>query len=196
MDTPFRLTLASGSVGRRYLMERAGYTFAIVPADVDEPTTVPAGDIRRFVQEVAWMKANAVAPRVADGVIIAADTVAWLEGELLLKPTDAADARRILRTLAGREHELWTGVTLWRKADDLQLCWQERSLVHMRPLTDAELDAYIATNEWVGCSGGYALKEPSDPFLTVTHGSTANVIGLPIETLGRVLVPFGTLAQP
>lgn len=182
-----RLILASGSRGRRYLMERAGYTFEVQPANVDEPTGEDAHDIREYVHTTAWMKADAVAPRVDDGLVIAADTVGWIDGKVIGKPADEADARRILRTLGGREHELWTGVVLWRRPGDVQTCWQEVSRVFVRAFTDRELDEYIATRQWEGCSGAYAIKEDGDPYVSVVSGSLSNVIGLPMESLGRLL---------
>lgn len=184
---PYRLTLASGSPARRELLDRAGYTFDILPANIDEPTSAPHGDPRRFVHDVAWSKAAAVAPRVAEGLVLAADTVGWLHGSVIGKPADEADARRILTLLGGTTHELWTGVVLWRRPDDLQVVWQERSLVQFKKLTDAELDAYLATRQWEGCSGAYAIQEGADPYVQIVAGSLSNVIGLPMETLERVL---------
>lgn len=184
---PFRLTLASGSHGRRWLMEQAGYTFDVKPANIDEPTEARLGDCRHYVGELAWLKAEAVAPQIADGVVIAADTVGWLHGKVVGKPDDEAHARRIITSLAGTVHELWTGVCLWRRPDDFQLCWQERSLVRMKALTDAEIDAYLATRKWEGCSGAYAIELPHDPVLTVEAGTVSNVIGLPMESLTKAL---------
>jgi septum formation protein len=180
---PFRLTLASGSPARRDLLTRAGYAFQVLPANIDEPTGAGITDIRAYVQQVTWLKAEAVAARVADGVVLAADTVGWLDGRVIGKPEDEADARRILRTLAGREHELWTGVCLWRRPDDLQVAWQEMTVVHFKALSDEELDRYLATRQWQGCSGAYAIQERDDPFVRVVRGSMSNVIGLPLESL-------------
>jgi septum formation protein len=179
---PLRLILASGSPARRELLDRAGYRFEVCPAGVDEPTGVGVKDIRAFVQSVAWMKAAAVAPRFAEGVVLAADTVGWVDGQVMGKPADAMDARRILRLIGGREHELWTGVVLWRRPDDVQLAWQERSRVFLRALSDAELEVYLATRQWRENSGAYAIQEPVDPYLRVAAGSVSNVIGLPMET--------------
>ncbi len=184
---PFRLTLASGSLGRRELLRRAGYTFDVRPANIDEPTGAGVTDVRAYVQQLAWMKAEAVAPRVAEGVVLTADTVGWLDGQVIGKPEDEADARRILRMLAGREHELWTGACLWRQPDGLQLAWQEMTVVAFKELSEAELNGYLATRQWQGCSGAYAIQERDDPFVRVVRGSLSNVIGLPIETLERVL---------
>lgn len=192
---PYRLILASGSPARRELLERAGYTFDILPANIDEPTSATHGDPRRFVHDVAWSKAAAVAPRVAEGLVLAADTVGWLHGGVIGKPADAADARRILTLLGGTTHELWTGVVLWRRPDDLQVVWQERSLVQFQKLTDAELDAYLATRQWEGCSGAYAIQEGADPYVQIVAGSLSNVIGLPMETLERVLGGLPGLPQ-
>ena len=186
-ELPFRLILASGSAARRDLLARAGYRFDVMPAHVAEPTGAGVTDIRRFVHEVAWLKAAAVAPRVAEGVVLAADTVGWVDGQVLGKPADEADARRILRLIGGRDHELWTGVCLWRRPGDWQVAWQERSVVHFRGLSDAELDVYLATRSWREHSGAYAILEEGDPYVRVVEGSVSNVIGLPTETLTRVL---------
>ncbi len=184
--TPLRLILASASWGRRELLTQAGYTFEVMPSGVDEPETGFA-DPRSFTATVAWMKAAAVAPRVDSGLVLAADSIGWIDGGPVLKPADEADARRILRLLSGREHELWTGVVLWRRPDDLQVCWQERSRVAFAALTDAEIDAYLATRIWQGCAGAYAIQEKDDPYVRVAEGSVSNVVGLPMETTAKVL---------
>jgi septum formation protein len=184
---PFRLTLASASRGRRWLLEKAGYTFDILPANIDEPTEAVHGSCRQYVQHVSWMKAAAVAPKVSDGVVLAADSVGWIDGKVIGKAENEAEARQILNTLAGRVHELWTGVCLWRISDGFQLIWQERTLVRMREFSAAELDDYIDLRRWVGCSGAYAIEEENDPFLTIEEGSLTNVIGLPMESVEQAL---------
>jgi septum formation protein len=194
-QAPLRLILASGSRARRELLEAAGYTFEVLSANIDEPTGVGVTDVRAFVQNVAWLKAAAVAPRVAEGVVLAADTVGWVGGEVIGKPVDEADARRILKRLGGTIHELWTGTILWRRPDDLQIAWQEVSRVAFKELTDAELDRYLATRTWQGCSGAYAIQPRDDPYVRLLTGSMSNVIGLPMETTQLVLrwvagIPF------
>jgi septum formation protein len=183
---PFRLILASGSPARRELLTRYGYRFEVRPAAIEEPAEAGHGDPRSYVEQIAWMKAAAVAEQVETGVVLAADTVGWCDGRPVLKPADAADARRILKMLSGRWHELWTGVCLWRKSDGLQIAWQELSRVRMKPLTDAAIDDYLKKRQWEGCSGAYAIQEENDPLLTV-DGSVTNVIGLPMESLARWL---------
>jgi septum formation protein len=184
---PVRLILASGSPARRELLEGAGYAFEVLPANVEEPDGAGFPDARSLVQHTAWLKAAAVAPRVDEGLVLAADTVGWAHGQVVGKPADEADARRILKLLGGREHELWTGVCLWRRPGDLQVAWQEVSHVVMKAMSDAELDAYLATRSWQGCSGAYAIQEGDDPYVRVVRSSRSNVIGLPMETLEQVL---------
>ena len=192
---PHRLILASASPARRELLARTGYPFEVMPADVEEPET-GFRDPRTFVQTVSWLKAAAVAPRIESGVVLAADTIGWINGHPILKPADEADARRILREMAGREHELWTGVTLWRRPDDVQLVWQERSLVHFVAMGDEEMGRYLATREWRNNSGAYAIREQDDPYVRVVSGSLTNVIGLPLESLTRVLAWLDARGQP
>lgn len=182
-----RLILASGSLGRRELLKLYGYEFEVRPANIDEPTEARLGDCRHYVGELAWLKAAAVAASVDEGIVIAADTVGWQHGKVVGKPVDEDDARRIITALAGTTHELWTGVCLWVRPGDWQLCWQERSLVSMVPLTAAQIDDYLRTRQWEGCSGAYAIRLPEDPYLTVVEGTVSNVIGLPMESLAEHL---------
>jgi septum formation protein len=191
MPTPHRLILASASEGRRYLLSRAGWVFEVQPSGVDEPPFAGFPSPRSFVQHVAWLKAAAVAERSAAGLILAADSIAWHEGEVIGKPADRDDARRILLKLAGTTHELWTGACLWRRPDDWQICFQEASTVEMRTWTTAELNAYLDSGIWEGKSGAYGIQEQGDPYVRIVRGSVSNVIGLPMETLSGVLASLG-----
>jgi septum formation protein len=184
---PLRLILASASWGRRELLAQAGYTFEVIPSNVEEPTGEGVRDIRSFVQQVAWSKAAAVAQRIDSGIVLAADSVGWINGQVIAKPADRDDARRILRLLRGAEHELWTGAILWCRPDDVQLAWQEVSRVAFEGLSDTEIERYLDTRLWQDCSGAYAVQGPEDPYVRVVQGTVSNVVGLPIETLKRLL---------
>jgi septum formation protein len=190
-NTPRRLILASSSPDRRTLLEHAGHAVEVMPSHIDEPTGEGFTDPRHYVMTVSWLKAAAVAPKVNDGLVLAADTVGWLDDQVIGKPADVDDARRILTALGGREHELWTGVVLWRRPDNVQIVWQECTRLFFRALSAAELDAYLATDTWVGRSGAYAIQEKNDPFLRILDGSLTNVIGLPMESLQRQLAWLG-----
>jgi septum formation protein len=197
MEAPVRLILASASAARRQLLTGAGYDFDVRPAGIDEPTGAGFTAARAYVEHVAWQKAHAVRNAIGHSetdacIIISADTVGWIDGQPVGKPADEADARRILDHLAGTEHELWTGVCLWRRPDDLQIAFQERSKVAMRSLSPAELDAYLKTRQWQGCSGAYAIEIGDDPYVRVVSGSKTNVIGLPMERLTQVLAALIT----
>ncbi len=185
MEQTHRLILASGSAARRTLMEKAGLFPEVMPSGFDEPGAEACQEPRVFVQQMAWFKARAVALAVQDtSLIIAADSIVWHQGKAILKPKDESDARRILSSLAGTTHELWTGVCCWRRPDDLQLEWQELSRVRMKALSTAELDGLLRSGSWRDKSGGYGIQEEGiDPFLTVEEGTLSNVIGLPMESL-------------
>ena len=184
-DAP--LVLASNSRGRRELMQRAGYPFTVQASDIPEPTEAIDGDIRHYVANLAWRKARTVAETLTDAIVIAADTVGWHAGRVVGKPEDEANARRIVRELAGTTHELWTGVCVWHCPSNAQYCWQELSRVAIASMNEVDINNYIKTRLWEGCSGAYALQMPRDPLLTVVEGTASNVIGLPMESLAAAL---------
>lgn len=196
MAPPFRLILASASPARRYLLSREGYSFTVSPSNVDEPLGEDFGDPRALVAHIADLKAAAVARTQrtdAPTIVLAADSLGWHAGKPVGKPTDRADARRILTTLMGTRHQLWTGVCLQLLPGNLQIAWQEASMVEMNRLPEADLEAYLDSCRWEGCSGAYAVQESGvDPLVRVVEGTVSNVIGLPIETLEGV---FAWLAR-
>jgi septum formation protein len=193
---PFRLILASASPARRYLLSRDGYSFTVTPSHIDEPTGEDFRDPRALVAHISDLKAAAVAKSFRTDqptAILAADSLGWHDGKPVGKPADRADARRILSTLMGTRHQLWTGVCLYLLPGKIQVAWQEASTVEMSRLPDAELEAYLDSGKWEGCSGAYAVQESGvDLLVKVIDGSISNVIGLPMETLERV---FAWLAK-
>lgn len=182
-----RLVLASASPARRQLFEDNGYAFTVAPSNVEEPEPVGAINPRAYVENVAWLKAAAVAPRFDQALIVAADSIAWHGGKVIGKPVDQDDARRILTTLGGSVHELWTGVCLWLRPSDRQVAWQERSLVRMQPWDPQALQSYLESRAWEGKSGAYGIQVEGDPFVRVVEGSSSNVVGMPMENLAEVL---------
>jgi septum formation protein len=138
------------------------------------------------------MKAASVAPMYTEEIIIAADTVAVLGDQIFGKPTDRADAERILRAITGTTHQVITGVTVINAATTRTLTRHDVTYVTMRRLDDAELKAYLDTNAWRGKAGAYGIQDHGDKFVTKLDGSFSNVVGLPMELLERMLVDFGT----
>jgi septum formation protein len=185
-----RLILASGSPRRQELLREAGYGFLVSPADIDESVYPPGSSPAEIAEHLALAKARAVAERFPDDVVLAADTVVALGTDALGKPMDAADARRLLALLGGTAHEVITGVAVIHAAANVTLQARVSSAVHMRALTAAEMDAYIATGDWQGKAGGYGIQD-QDPFVTRTSGCHTNIVGLPMTTTARLLAEAG-----
>jgi len=183
-----RLILASGSPRRRELLTRMGYTFEICTPDVDENVSGHAYDI---VHTLALRKGHAAAARYEDGVIISSDTLVSLDGAPLGKPEDEADARRMLRALSGREHEVYTGVCIIDAATGCEETAVDRTGVWFRELTDEEIDAYVATGEPMDKAGAYAIQGGAGVFVERFDGSYENVVGFPVQLVGEMLKRFG-----
>ena len=183
----FRLILASGSPRRRELLSKMGYEFEILVPDVDEHVPGPARDVVRIL---SGRKADAAAAQLDDGIIIASDTLVSLNGDVLGKPTDAADAHRMLRELSGNTHEVFTGVTLADAADGRRRTQVVCTQVRFRPLTDDEIWAYIRTGEPMDKAGAYAIQGGARGFVAEFIGSYENVIGFPVDEIGQMLKEF------
>lgn len=187
---PPRLILASASPRRQQLLTEAGYTFEVCPASIDE-SDVPLGLSPAEVAEyLAQRKARALAPRFPDDVVLGADTVVAYADRMLGKPADASDARRMLGLLSGTIHSVITGVAVVRASAQVFLHARVLSAVHMRALSDAEIDAYVASRQWEGKAGGYGIQDP-DPFVTRTSGCLTNIVGLPMTTTAELLRSAG-----
>lgn len=186
MENRNRLILASASSGRRWLLNQLCKDFEIIPSFIEEPS-VGFSNPKNMVQSIAWMKAVAVARELSDGLIIAADTIVWIDGQPFLKPESQSHARDMIMILQGRIHELWTGVVVWDCSRNIQFCWQERSLVRVAPLCKNQIDKYLNERLWEGCSGAYSFEMNNDPIIQIVDGSKSNVVGLPMESLAGAL---------
>ena len=188
MNTDKRLILASGSPRRRELLAKMGYTFEICAPDVDEHVSGHAQDI---VRTLAERKAHAAASRCGNGLVIASDTLVSLDGAPLGKPADADDARRMLRALSGREHEVFSGVCLLDAATGRSETCVARTGVRFRAISEAEIDAYIATGEPMDKAGASAIQGGAGAFVDGLDGSFENVMGFPVDEVGEMLKRFG-----
>lgn len=187
-----RLVLASTSPRRASLLSQIGLTFEVCPSDVEEPLL--SGSAAEVTQKLALLKAEAVERQYADAIIIGADTLVSLEGELLGKPTDDAHAREMLLRLSGSRHEVVTGVALI-VADSsgrrgLQSCtvsreivWTETTNVYFRELRSTEIAAYIASGEASDKAGAYGIQGRGAAFVKRVEGCYFNVVGLPLASL-------------
>lgn len=174
------VVLASASPRRLELLARLGVEPVVVPPDIDE-RSLTGEAAEAYVERLAIAKAAAVAdgPGVGDALVIAADTTVEIDGEILAKPTDGADAARMLRQLSGRVHRVHTGVAL-RRGSDLRHA-VVTTMVRMAPVTDAEIAWYVATGEPLDKAGAYALQGAGGVYVAAVEGSVSNVVGLPLH---------------
>ena len=177
--------LASSSPQRRTLLRDLGEPFEVVAADVDE--TPPPGTLEEAVRTIARRKAAAVAARVARGTVLAADTVIDLDGELLGKPADAADARRMLARLSGRAHRVHTAVALVHPQSGSTVEGVATSTVVFRSLAPEEIERSIASGEPFGKAGAYAIQGGAARFVERLEGDLDNVIGLPLALVRELM---------
>ena len=177
---PERLVLASSSPRRAEILRAVGWPFEAETAGVDE--TMRAGERPVvYVERLAREKAGAVARARLFGLVLGADTVVVVEGEVLGKPRDEEDARRMLRLLRGRWHEVLTGVALVRAEDARSVVAHERTRVRFSEMTDAEVDWYISTGEPMDKAGAYAVQGCASLFIDGLEGDYWNVVGLPVR---------------
>jgi septum formation protein len=184
------LVLGSASPRRAALLREMGVPFAIVASDVPEETE--AGESpTAFVRRAAIDKGAAVARRRPGDWVLAADTEVAVDGEVLGKPRDAADARRMLRRLSGRVHEVLTGVALFAPGGACVEARVVRTAVAFRALSDEEIAAYVAGGEPADKAGAYAIQGGAAGFVREVDGSISNVVGLPVDEVRDLLVRHG-----
>lgn len=181
-----RVILASTSERRRRLMAEAGYDFEAMSPGLAEDQ-LRARDPRVLAESLAYAKARVAADRLDRGLVIGADTVVALDGEILGKPVDEADARRILGRLSGSTHEVITGLCVLSARRGERLIGAGVTRVTLKRLTGKELDDYVASGEGLGKAGAYALQENGDKFVARLDGSFTNVVGLPMPMLADFL---------
>ena len=177
----------------RELLTQLGVPFEVVVAGVTEHEE-SSTDPRVMVAHNAALKADWVAARHPDAVVLGADTTVYIDGTALNKPRDLADARVMLRRLAGRMHTVFTGLAVRRTSDGLRSDEGVASEVTFKPLDDAAIDAYLACTQPLDKAGGYAIQEHGDLIVAGYRGSFTNIVGLPLETTKQILTRCGLLA--
>ncbi len=177
------LVLASRSPRRQDLLASAGIPFIVRPADVDEAWLegeAPSAHVERLARQ----KARAVSTG-SEEIVLGADTVVVVDGEILGKPADAADAVRMLRRLSGRDHQVLTGVCL--KRGPLELVASECTTVRFAALSEEEIQTYVASGEPMDKAGAYAIQGLASKFVERIEGCYFNVVGLPVARVYRML---------
>jgi septum formation protein len=213
------LVLASASPRRQELLRNAGVSFVVQPADVDE-TPLEGESARACAERLAREKALAVWRKRPQDVVLGADTVVVVDDTILGKPSNAADAIRMLRMLSGRMHRVITGVCLVRSGARGQLpvvterasghaagktaeaqrnenpeleCASEMTLVTMSDILDDEIRAYVATGEPMDKAGAYAIQGMASRWIPRIEGDYSNVVGLPVALVYRMLLELHAL---
>ncbi len=174
-----RIVLASASPRRREILSAAGYSFEIQVADIDENLAV--SDPALLVRELALLKAAAAAKHVqGDALVVGADTVVSLNGEIMGKPADRADAKRMLTALSGKAHQVYTGVCVLDTRDGSASSRSDVTHVRFRVLDENEIEQYIATGEPDDKAGAYAIQGIGAKLVDSIDGDLNNVIGFPL----------------
>ena len=177
-----KFILASSSPRRRELLTSIGLDFDVLPSHV--PEIHQEGEApEEYVARLSRDKAHALAVQYPARWVIAADTTVLLGEELLEKPADAADAERMLETIAGKTHVVYTGVTLEHAETGYRETRVAESEVRMLPLSSRDIEWYVATGEPLDKAGAYAVQGIGAMFIDSIHGSYTNVVGLPLATL-------------
>ncbi|WP_373498292.1 nucleoside triphosphate pyrophosphatase [Desulfococcus sp.] len=174
-----RLILASQSPRRKYLLQKAGLVFQVIPSSVDEGA-VPLSDPAAYVKTLARAKALDVAARHPDAWVIGADTIVLIDGAILGKPGSKHEAREMLRHLSGQTHQVYTGYALCRHAPARMITDAVKTDVLFKTLSETEIEWYIRTGEPFDKAGAYAIQGLGTFLVRSIHGSYTNVVGLPV----------------
>lgn len=185
------IILASASPRRRELLENMGHTFSVIVSEADEDSVAKDVPPEIYVQELALIKAAAVAKTVIKNkkaIVISADTIVVNNGEILGKPKDEADAERMLKALSGKAHRVYTGFCVMRLSDAKTVCESVMTEVVFNRLTDDRIKKYIATGEPMDKAGAYGIQGLGAMLVEKINGDYFNVVGLPVNALSRVLL--------
>jgi septum formation protein len=184
------LVLASGSPRRAQILRASGWPFEAVAANIDESAREGEGAIE-YVERLACEKAETVAEGRTSGLVLGADTVVVVAGQVLGKPTDEADARRMLKLLDNKWHDVLSGVALVRVETREVLVAHELTRVRFASMSDAEIDWYVATGEPVDKAGAYAIQGRAALFIEQIEGDYWNIVGLPMRLVYKLAAESG-----
>ena len=189
-----KLILASTSPRRAEILRNAGFVFDVLPTHTDEtrqPDEAAADYVRRTAQAKARAAREQLRATGEPAIVIAADTVVLDEGQILTKPQDAADARRMLRMMGGKSHEILTGLAILRLPDGVEAVHIERTCVELLPISDDQIESYLGTGESFDKAGAYGIQGVAGRFVAKIDGCYFNVMGLPLSRVWRAIRALG-----
>lgn len=187
-----KLILASQSPRRRELMDQVGYQYEIiVPSESAECGMCSGESTPEMVARFAYQKAVDILPRIhGTAIVIACDTVADIQGQMLGKPSDRAHAEQMLRLLSGRMHRVFSGLCVWRVPNGEPDVRVSKSELIMDQLSETQIQTYLDSDDWIGKSGAFGYQD-GHPWLKLVSGTASNVVGLPLDLLREMLAPHG-----
>jgi septum formation protein len=186
-----KIILASASPRRSELLARVGINFEIQPSLIDESSIEITGSPEQKAMQLALLKARDVAKSLEKGIVLGADTIVVLDGEIFGKPKDNEEAFLMLSNLSGRSHTVITGVAIVNAENGLNKVSFEATKVTFSHLTPSRIQAYISTGEPWGKAGAYAVQGKGSLFIERIEGCYFNVVGLPLARVGKMLEEFG-----
>lgn len=167
-----------------------GLHFDVAPANIDE-TISEGADPAALAGTLAERKAAAIASKMTDAIVIGADTLCSIDGEVIGKPEDRGDAIRMLELLSGRRQSVITGVCIYDAARGRKLVDSDETVLRMLPMSREQILEYVATGRADGKAGAYDYRGENDPYVKSIEGSPTNIMGLPKELLRRMLSQWG-----
>lgn len=187
-----KMILASASSRRRELLEQGGIPFTVIPSQAEEKITTEQPG--QAVEELSYLKCSDIYEKsLGDVLVIGADTVVASEGKILGKPSSQKDAVKMLQSLQGREHEVYTGVTIMAREgnENRKKTFHEKTKVVFYPMSDEEIRSYVNTGEPMDKAGAYGIQGKSAVFIKEISGDYNNVVGLPLARLYQELKNMG-----
>lgn len=185
-----KIVLASTSPRRKMLLKQIGLNFEVVASDFKEKIDIKMSP-HKLAQELSLGKAKAVAIKLSNSIIIAADTFVTFKGKILGKPKEEQDAKRILKLLSGKMHLIITGFTIIDTTTGQTATNSVETKVYFKKLTNKEINSYVETGEPLDKAGAYGIQEKGSLFVKKIEGDYFNVVGLPIYALVEALKKFG-----
>ena len=179
-----RFVLASASARRQELLQRMNIPYEIIVSDFDEDSVSFEGNPSDYVKELAMEKANSVSETLSgDSLVIGADTIVYANGQILGKPKNRQDAKRMMKMLQGTNHYVYSGVALIHPARNLKTAFSVVTTVSFSKMDDNEIEFYLTRDEWQDKAGAYGIQGAAGIYIRGIHGDYYNVMGLPLQEL-------------
>jgi septum formation protein len=183
-----RFILASKSPRRRELLEGAGYKFKVIASGVDEKEfDTGKKSPCEYAKELAMAKAQSVAGRNQNQIIVGADTIVDFKGRVIGKASDEKEAEQIVGLLFSRPHKVITALAIVRRRDNLEILESDTTIVYPRPMTEEQMAGHINSGVWRDKAGAYAIQEAGDMSIEKIEGSLTNVMGMPMELFATLM---------